>query len=88
MNARAREPRFAGLAPDSAAALGFVGLSVTTPHKDAIAAAADQAAREAGVDGVPSFFLDGYSLFSGAMPAAQMAEAFRRGQRSLQQREA
>ena len=33
--------------------------------------AADQAAREAGVNGVPSFFLDGYSLFSGAMPAAR-----------------
>ena len=50
--------------------------------------AADQAAREAGVNGVPSFFLDGYSLFSGAMPAAQMAEAFRRGRAILQQREA
>ena len=31
--------------------------------------AADRAAREAGVNGVPAFFLDGYSLFSGAMPA-------------------
>ena len=36
--------------------------------------AADQAAREAGVSGVPSFFLDGYSLFSGAMPADTIAE--------------
>jgi predicted DsbA family dithiol-disulfide isomerase len=41
--------------------------------------AADQAAREAGVSGVPSFFLDGYGLFSGAMPADQMANAFRQG---------
>jgi predicted DsbA family dithiol-disulfide isomerase len=41
--------------------------------------AADQAAREAGVSGVPSFFLDGYSLFSGAMPAETIAAALRRG---------
>jgi predicted DsbA family dithiol-disulfide isomerase len=41
--------------------------------------AADQAAREAGVSGVPSFFLDGYSLFSGAMPADTIADALRRG---------
>jgi predicted DsbA family dithiol-disulfide isomerase len=40
---------------------------------------ADQAAREAGVSGVPSFFLDGYSLFSGAMPAETIADALRRG---------
>lgn len=48
--------------------------------------AADQAAREAGVNGVPSFFLDGYSVFSGAMPPAQMAEAFRRGRKALESR--
>ena len=41
--------------------------------------AADVAAREAGVSGVPSFFLDGYTLFSGAMPADAMADAFRHG---------
>jgi len=41
--------------------------------------AADQAAREANVSGVPSFFLDGYSLFSGAMPAETIADALRRG---------
>jgi len=45
--------------------------------------AADQAAREAGVSGVPSFFLDGYSLFSGAMPAETIANALRRGQEVL-----
>ena len=50
-------------------------------------AAADQAAREAGVNGVPSFFLDGYGLFSGAMPAETMAEALRKGQAILQQSE-
>ena len=41
--------------------------------------AADQAARQAGVSGVPSFFLDGYGLFSGAMPAESIAAAHRRG---------
>jgi len=50
--------------------------------------AADRAAREAGVNGVPSFFLDGYGLFSGAQPAEQMAEALRRGRGVLQQRAA
>ena len=50
--------------------------------------AADRAAREAGVNGVPSFFLDGYSLFSGAMPAETMAEALRKGQQILRQRAA
>jgi predicted DsbA family dithiol-disulfide isomerase len=46
---------------------------------------ADHAAREAGVSGVPSFFLDGYSLFSGAMPAETIANALRRGQAVLRQ---
>ena len=50
--------------------------------------AADRAAREAGVRGVPSFFLDGYGLFSGAVPAERMAEALRRGQAILRQRAA
>jgi predicted DsbA family dithiol-disulfide isomerase len=49
---------------------------------------ADQAAREAGVSGVPSFFLDGYSLFSGAMPADTMANAFRQGNKVLRERAA
>jgi predicted DsbA family dithiol-disulfide isomerase len=45
--------------------------------------AGDLAAREAGVSGVPSFFLDGYSLFSGAMPAETIASALRRGREVL-----
>lgn len=49
---------------------------------------ADRAAREAGVCGVPSFFLDGHRLFSGAMPPAEAAEALRRGRRILEQRPA
>jgi predicted DsbA family dithiol-disulfide isomerase len=50
--------------------------------------AADRAAREAGVNGVPSFFLDGYGLYSGAMPAETMAEALRKGNHILRQRAA
>ena len=50
--------------------------------------AADQAAREAGVSGVPSFFLDGYSLFSGAYPAETMADALRKGHGILRDRAA
>ena len=47
--------------------------------------AADQSAREAGVSGVPSFFLDGYTVFSGAMPAEHMVQAFRHGQQTLRE---
>ena len=50
--------------------------------------AADRAAREAGVNGVPSFFLDGYGLYSGAMPAETMVEALRKGNQILRQRAA
>mgnify|MGYP003339908440 CR=1 FL=1 len=50
--------------------------------------AADQAAREAGVNGVPSFFLDGYGLFSGAMPPDHIANALRQGNRILRERAA
>ncbi len=49
--------------------------------------AADQAARKAGVSGVPSFFLDGYELFSGAMPAEAIAGALRRGRDILLRQE-
>ena len=68
---------------DRAAVLSFLG----TDLADAEMRAADQAAREAGVNGVPSFFLDGYSLFSGAMPAETIAEALRRGHDVLQKRQ-
>jgi predicted DsbA family dithiol-disulfide isomerase len=50
--------------------------------------AADLAAREANVSGVPSFFLDGYSLFSGAMPAETIADALRRGRDVLSKQQA
>lgn len=45
---------------------------------DAEVRAADHEARTAGVNGVPSFFLDGYGLFSGALPAETMAAALGR----------
>ena len=49
--------------------------------------AAEQAAREQGISGVPSFFLDGYGLFSGALPAGQIANALRRGREILVKRQ-
>ena len=49
---------------------------------------ADRAAREAGVDGVPSFFMDGHFLFSGAMPAETMAAGLRRAWQILSARAA
>ena len=39
--------------------------------------AADQMARNAGIQGVPSFALQGHVLFSGAVPAEEMVQAFR-----------
>lgn len=69
---------------DRAEALGFLDSGLADPEMRA----ADRSAREAGVNGVPSFFLDGYSVFSGAMPAEQMAEAFRRGRAILEQKAA
>ena len=50
--------------------------------------AQEHAARSAGVSGVPSFFLEGHSLFSGAMPAEQMAQAFRHAHKVLSERQA
>jgi len=40
------------------------------------------------VNGVPSFFLDGYGLYTGAVPAETMAEALGKGHRILVQRAA
>jgi predicted DsbA family dithiol-disulfide isomerase len=40
--------------------------------------AGDQMARNCGVQGVPSFALQGHVLFSGAVPAEEMASTFRR----------
>jgi predicted DsbA family dithiol-disulfide isomerase len=48
--------------------------------------AEDHALRSAGLSGVPSFVLDRHLLFSGAIPADQMAEALRRAYRILAER--
>ena len=69
---------------DRAAVADFLGGEVAAQEM----LAADRAAREAGVNGVPSFFLDGYGLYSGAMPAETMAEALRKGREILRQRAA
>jgi predicted DsbA family dithiol-disulfide isomerase len=39
--------------------------------------AGDRMARNAGIQGVPSFALQGHVLFSGAVPAEEMVQAFR-----------
>lgn len=46
----------------------------------------DEAARRAGLKGVPSFLMEGYLLFSGAMPAEAMAGNFRKAQAMLESR--
>lgn len=51
-------------------------------------AAADRMARNAGIQGVPSFALQGHVLFSGAVPAEEMAQAFRRAWEILRNRAA
>jgi len=48
----------------------------------------DQMARNAGIQGVPSFAMQGHVLFSGALPAAQMAQAFRQAYDVLKNRAA
>jgi len=77
---------------DCAAEAGMDGAAVAEFLAGDVAAAemlaADQAAREAGVNGVPSFFLDGYGLYSGAVPAETMAETLRKGHDILVQRAA
>jgi predicted DsbA family dithiol-disulfide isomerase len=50
--------------------------------------AADRMARNAGIQGVPSFALQGHVLFSGAVPAEEMAQAFRRAWDILRNRAA
>ena len=50
--------------------------------------AGDQMARNAGIQGVPSFALEGHVLFSGAVPADEMAQAFRRAWEILRNRAA
>ena len=75
---------------DIATAAGLPGVGAmlaTDAHRDAVLAE-DLSVRRAGISGVPSFLMDRHLLFSGAMPAAQMAEAFRRADAILAGREA
>jgi predicted DsbA family dithiol-disulfide isomerase len=48
--------------------------------------AGDQMARNCGIQGVPSFALQGHVLFSGAVPADEMVETFRRAWELLKTR--
>ncbi len=62
---------------------GAVGLEdaaafLASADEDAEVRAEDAHFRRIGISGVPSFALDGVVLFSGALPAAHMAEAFAR----------
>jgi predicted DsbA family dithiol-disulfide isomerase len=50
--------------------------------------AGDRMARNAGIQGVPSFALQGHVLFSGAVPADEMAQAFRQAWDVLKNRAA
>ena len=50
--------------------------------------AGDQMARNAGIQGVPSFALQGHVLFSGAVPAEEMAQNFVRAWEILKNRAA
>lgn len=50
--------------------------------------AGDQMARNAGIQGVPSFALQGHVLFSGAVPAEEMAQAFTKAWEVLRSRAA
>jgi predicted DsbA family dithiol-disulfide isomerase len=65
---------------------GEVAAFLASPTAEQETRAADQTARRAGVNGVPSFFLDGYGLFSGAYPAETMAEALRKARAILRER--
>jgi len=48
----------------------------------------DEKARECGIQGVPSFALQGHVLFSGAVPGEEMADTFRRAWELLKEKAA
>jgi predicted DsbA family dithiol-disulfide isomerase len=72
----------AGMAADAATA--FLAGS---EGRDAVVAE-DAAARAAGLNGVPTFAMEGHVLFSGAVPAETMAEAFLSAWKVLRRRAA
>jgi predicted DsbA family dithiol-disulfide isomerase len=65
---------------------GMAAMLAGEEHRDAVLAE-DMAARRGGISGVPSFLMDRHLLFSGAMPAHRMAEAFRQANAILSARE-
>ncbi|WP_137181854.1 DsbA family oxidoreductase [Roseomonas sp. AR75] len=65
---------------------GMAAMLAGDAHRDAVLAE-DMAARRGGISGVPSFLMDRHLLFSGAMPGPRMAEAFRRADAILSERE-
>jgi predicted DsbA family dithiol-disulfide isomerase len=67
----------AGLAP------GLVRALLDTEDGRHEVLSEDAMARNAGLDGVPCFTMEGHVLFSGAVPADAMAEAFARAWRLL-----
>ena len=72
----------------AAAGLAGVGAMLAGEAQREAVLAEDPAARRGGISGVPSFLMDRHLLFSGALPAARMAEAFRRADEILTGREA
>ena len=67
---------------DAAKAAAFLASGATEEE----VRAEDAGFRRLGLSGVPSFALEGHVLFSGAMPAEQMALAFRRALSILRER--
>jgi predicted DsbA family dithiol-disulfide isomerase len=79
----------AAVLDDVAAGAGLPGVAAMLAgeaHRGMVLAE-DMAARRGGISGVPSFLMDRHLLFSGAMPAGRMAEAFRRADAILSERE-
>ena len=60
------------------AGLPGVGAMLASAAGGETVLAQDMMARRAGIDGVPSFVMKNHVLFSGAVPGAQMADAFSR----------
>ncbi|MGG5807935.1 DsbA family oxidoreductase [Falsiroseomonas sp. CW058] len=65
---------------------GMAAMLAGDEGRDAVLAE-DMAARRGGITGVPSFLMDRHLLFSGAMPGPRMADAFRRADAILSERE-
>jgi predicted DsbA family dithiol-disulfide isomerase len=73
-----------------AGAVGLAGVAdmlASDAHRAEVLAE-DSSVRRAGISGVPSFLMDRHLLFSGAMPASRMAQAFREAAAILAAREA